>query len=155
MNSEEMAVEQYKMYCNHKEAFVDRSFRTNKFYLILVLAIVITLFLLKDYTFVYNLSSTLIFSLIGMCICIMWWINVDSYSFLIKIKLSKVVEELEKNLAVKPYSMEYEAIKDYRKNKKAFMFSDMQKVLALLLMLLFLVLFITEIIPMLTCCPIK
>jgi len=31
-----------------------------------------------------------------MATCILWWINVDSYNFLIKIKFSKVLDELEK-----------------------------------------------------------
>lgn len=144
MNTEEMILQQYKLYTDQKEKFTDRSFVTNKFYLVLILAIILTMYLTKDYTFVYGLSSMLIFSVAGMAICILWWINVDSYNFLIKIKFSKVIEALEKKLPVQPYTEEFATITDLRKNKREFLFADIQKGLALLVFILFLCLFSYE-----------
>lgn len=141
MNSDEIIFQQYKLYTEQKERFVDRSFHTNKFYLLLVLGLVLTMFLTKDFSFAYGLSSTLIFSAAGMAICVLWWINMDSYNFLIKVKLGKVIEEIEKSLPVKPYTQEFVAIKDLRKSKREFLFADMQKVLAIIVLLLFFVLF--------------
>lgn len=141
MNSDEIMFQQYKLYTEQKERFVDRSFHTNKFYLLLVLALILTMFLTKDFSFAYGLSSTLIFSAAGMAICVLWWINMDSYNFLIKVKLGKVIEEIEKNLPTKPYTQEFVAIKDLRKNKREFLFADMQKILAIIVLLLFFVLF--------------
>ena len=34
----------------------------------------------------------------GICICVLWWMNVDSYNTLIKIKYANVIEEIEKKL---------------------------------------------------------
>lgn len=146
MNTEEILFQQYKMYSEQKEKFVDRSFNTNKFYLLLVLAIILTMYLTKECTFVYGLSSILIFSGIGMAICTMWWINVDSYNLLIKVKLAKVLEEIEKRLPAQPYAQEFAAIKDYKKNKREFLFADIQKAVVILLFLLFFFLFSYEVV---------
>jgi hypothetical protein len=102
------------------------------------------MFLTKDLSFVHNISSILIFSAAGMAICIMWWINVDSYNFLIKVKLKHVLEEIEKRFPVQPYSQEIAAIRDLRKNKREFLFADIQKSLATIFLLLFFVLFSNE-----------
>lgn len=145
MNSEEIMFQQYKLYAEQKEKFVDRNFCTNKFYLLLVLTIILIMYLTKDFSFIYGLSSTLIFSAAGMAICILWWINVDSYNLLIKVKLSKVLEEIEKKLPVQLYAQEFAAIKDLRKNKREFMFADIQKALSIIVFLLFFFLFSYEI----------
>lgn len=144
MNSEEILFQQYKLYSQQKEEFINRSFATNKFYLFLILGLILTMFLTKDYSFVYGLSSSLIFSGAGMAICALWWINVDAYNFLIKVKLSKVLEEIEKQLPVQPYTLEFSAIKDFRKNKREFLFADIQKSLAMFVFLLFFFLFVHE-----------
>lgn len=144
MNSEEILFQQYKLYTEQKEKFVDRSFNSNKFYLLLILALILTMYLTKDYSFIYGLSSILVFSAIGITICFLWWINVDSYNLLIKIKLSKVIEEIEKKLPIQPYTQEFLAIKDFKKNKREFLFADIQKLLAIILLLLFSLLFIYE-----------
>lgn len=145
MNSDEILFQQYKLYTEQKEHFVDRSFLTNKFYLVLNLGLILIMFLIKDFTFAYGLTSTLIFSAAGMTICILWWMNMDSYNFLIKVKLGKVIEEMEKSLPAKPFTDEFVGIKDLRKNKREFLFADTQKALAILVLLLFFVLFANEI----------
>jgi len=149
MNNDEILFQQYKLYTEQKERFVDRSFHTNKFYLILILVLIFVMYIMKNFSFGYGLSATLIFSIAGMAICILWWINMDSYNFLIKVKLSKVIEEIETQLPVKPYTQEFIAIKDLRKNKRMFLFADMQKTLAVSALLLFFVLMVNELIPLL------
>lgn len=145
MNTEEMFLKQYQIYSEQKDKFVDRSFASNKFFFLTLLVVILTMFLTKDYSFVFGLTSTLIFSAIGMGICLSWWINVDSYNFLIKVKLSNVLEELEKKLPAKPYTMEIEAINNFKKDKREFLFADTQKGVAVAMLLLFLVLFLNEI----------
>jgi len=148
MNLEEIKFQQYKLYTEQKEKFIDRSFHTNKFYLLSIIGLILTMFLTKDYSFSYGLSSTLVFSVAGFAICILWWVNVDSYNFLIKVKLGKVIEEIEKTLPVQPYTQEFIAIKDFRKNKKEFLFADIQKSLATAALLLFFILAANEILAM-------
>lgn len=149
MNLDEIVLQQYKMYSEQKEKFVDRSFHTNKFYLLLILALIVTMCFTKDYSFVYGLSATFILSVAGLAICVLWWINVDSYNLLIKIKLSKVLQEIEKRLPAQPYTQEFLAIRDFRKNKREFLFADIQKGLAILFLLFFFVLAANELLIML------
>lgn len=145
MNTEEILLQQYNIYTNQKENFVERSFFTNKFYLVLLLLLILTMYLTKDCSFIYGITSTLVFSAAGMIICTLWWINVDSYNFLIKVKLSKVIEEIEKRLPIQPYTREFEIITDLSKRKREFLFADIQKGLAVLAFLLFLFLFSYEV----------
>lgn len=144
MSTEEIIFQQYKLYSEQKEEFINRSFTTNKFYLFLILALLVTMFLTKGLTFVYGMTSSMIFSGAGMAICTLWWINVDSYNFLIKIKFAKVLDEIEKQLPVQPYTKEFEAIREYKKNKREFLFADIQKALAIFVFLMFFVLFVHE-----------
>jgi len=146
MSSEDLIVQQYKIYSEQKEKFIDRSFVTNKFYLLLILALVWVICLTKDVSFVFGITATLMFSAAGIAICLLWWINVDSYNFLIKVKLANVLQELEKQLPAKPYTMEFAGITDLRKHKKEFLFADIQKALAILILLMFLLLFINELV---------
>jgi hypothetical protein len=148
MTQDEILFQQYKLYTEQKEQFANRSFYTNKFYLTLILLLILVMFLTKDLTFNYGLSSILIFSIAGMALCTLWWINVDSYNFLLKVKLSKVVEDIEKRLPYQPYTQEFLAIKELRKNKKAFVFADVQKLLATGVLLLFFVLALSEIVTL-------
>lgn len=147
MDNQNLILEQYKMYTEQKEKFTDRNFTTNKFYIILNLILLLTVFLTKN-LYVGKVSASCLFCLSGFVSCILWWINIDSYNCLIKIKLSKVIEELEKQLPTQPYGMEFKAIKDYRTNKKEFFFSDIQKIFSVILLLTFFICLLVETIPM-------
>ena len=148
MQHEEMILEEYKIYSQMKERFIDRNFATNKFYLLVILGILLIILFTKDFSFAYGFSSTLIFTAIGMLVCVMWWINVDSYNFLIRIKLREVLEEIEKQLPISPNKMEIEAITSLKKGKREFLFADIQKLIATVLFILLLLLFGYEILLM-------
>ena len=147
MNREDLIFEQYRLYSEQKEKFIDRSFMTNKFYMVIVLAMFLLTFLSKGMAF-GKFTAPTIFALAGIISCALWWLNMDSYNCLIKIKFSKVLEEIEKQLPMQPYNMEYRAIRDFRKNKKMFLFSDMQKIFAIVLFLVFFILLLMEVIPL-------
>ena len=117
MNREDLIFEQYRLYSEQKEKFIDRSFMTNKFYLVVVLVLVLLTFMSKGYAF-GKFTAPTIFAVAGIISCALWWLNMDTYNCLIKIKFSKVLEEMEKQLPMQPYNMEYRAIRDFRKNKK-------------------------------------
>ena len=93
-----------------------------------------------------RISATLLFSLIGISVCALWWMNVDSYNTLIKIKFANVLEVIEEKLPVKPFTDEYKGIEEFR-NKKIFMFSDIQKIIALVGALFFFAVFVSEFSP--------
>jgi len=143
-----LIMQQYKLYSEQKDAFIQRSFGVNRFYMCTVIILLLLVNLSKNVIFVYAVSLPFIFSIVGLGICALWWMNMDSYNLLIKIKFSKVLEEIEKQLPVQPYTMEHNAIKEYRENKKEFLFSDMQKIFAIVMFIAFFVALIDELIPM-------
>ena len=148
MQQEDMIIEEYKIYSQIKERFIDRNFATNKFYLLVLIGLLLIILFTKDFSFSYGFSATIIFAAIGMLICMMWWINVDSYNFLIRIKLREVLEEIEKQLPIKPNKMEIEAITSFKKGKREFLFADIQKLIATIMFIIFVLLFGYEIILM-------
>ena len=150
MNSDELIIEQYKTYSHHKEKFIDRSFMTNKFYNVLILLLFVLVFLMKDYSICKIFSAGFIFSCAGIVTSILWWINMDSYNFLIKIKMSKALEEIEKSLPTQPYTMEFAAVRSSKRRKQTFLFTDMQKIFAVLSLLMFVTLGFATLIPAIT-----
>lgn len=148
LTKEEMVLEQYKVYSEQKEKFVARNFATNRFYFIAFVALVYLTIYTGTVVFMNLISASLLFSAVGALVCVLWCMNIDSYNLLIKVKYKKVLEDMENYLPVKPYTQEREGIEEYRSKKKAFLFSDMQKTLAVLGLIFFFALFICEAAPL-------
>ncbi|MBR3890414.1 hypothetical protein IKJ53_07850 [bacterium] len=148
MENSNLVFEQYKLYSEQKENFITRSFGVNRFYL----GVVILLVLLAPFTrttfIIGDLSLSAILCVVGMCTSVLWWMNMDAYNMLIKIKFSKVLEVIERQLPVQPYADEYKGIQDYRNNKKMFLFSDVQKIFAVIVFIIFFATFLQEIAPL-------
>ena len=134
-----LILEQYRIYSEAKEAFTTRNFQTNRFYLIVSLVLFLLLYVF--YALTPSLMPLIVGAIIGMSVCVMWWLNLDSYQFLIKIKYAKVLEEIENLLPTNPYKKEFEAFCEAKKNKRAVVFSDFQKLLVIVLFCVFFVIF--------------
>jgi hypothetical protein len=147
MDNQELIFQQYKRYSEQKESFITRSFGINRFYLCLSIVLLFLTFFTKNAFFAYGIPFSTLIALIGIGSTILWWMNMDSYNMLIKIKFSKVLEQIEKQLPVQPYADEYKGIEEFRTNKKMFLFSDMQKTFAVLIFLMFFIAFIESIVP--------
>ena len=146
MDRDELIFQEYRMYAEQKENFIDRNFRTNRFYMISFVAVILMMIYTNNIVFMEKISATLLFSLIGVSVCALWWMNVDSYNMLIKIKFANVLEVIEEKLPVKPFTDEYKGIEEFR-NKKMFMFSDIQKIIAVIGALFFFAVFVSEFTP--------
>ena len=146
MDREELIFQEYKLYAEQKENFIDRNFQTNKFYMISFVAIIFAMIFTNNVVFMEKISAIMLFSLLGVSLCALWWMNVDSYNTLIKIKYSNVIEKLEEKLPIKPFTDEYKGIEEFR-NKKIFMFSDIQKIIAVIGALFFFAVFVSEFSP--------
>ena len=101
MDRDELIFQEYKLYAEQKENFIDRNFQTNKFYMVSFVAIIFAMIYTGNVVFMSKISATLVFSLIGISVCALWWMNVDAYNILIKIKFANVLETLEEKLPVK------------------------------------------------------
>jgi len=128
-------LEEYRIYSEAKEKFIDRQFSTNRFYLIVNLVIMITAYILATLTPQYQ--PVVVLCTIGVAITVMWWMNIDSYQVLIKVKYSKVLEYLETKLPEQPYSMEYSEYKQMKKRNNLIVFGDVQKFLAVAIAILY------------------
>ena len=147
MDRDELILREYKMYSEQKENFIDRNFNTNRFYMASIFVLIIALIYTGNVIFLNKISATLVFSLMGTAVCTLWWMNVDSYNTLIKVKFANVLEKIEEKLPVKPFTDEYKGIEDFR-NNKVFMFSDIQKLIAVTAALFFFAVFVSEITPL-------
>ncbi|MCQ2738887.1 MAG: hypothetical protein MJ237_01525 [bacterium] len=146
MDRDELILSEYRLYVEQKDNFTDRNFATNRFYMFAFLAVIFSLIFTGNIVFMEHVSATLLFSIIGIFVCVLWWVNVDAYNMLIKIKFSSVIEKIEEKLPVKPFSDEYQGIEEFRK-KKVFMFSDIQKIIAIFGALFFFAIFVSEVTP--------
>ena len=146
MDREELIFNEYKSYCEQKEKFIDRNFRTNKFYMTAVFVLIFAMIYTGNVVFLNKISATLVFALFGISVSALWFMNVDSYNTLIKIKFANVIEKIEEKLPVKPFTEEYKGIEEFR-DKKVFMFSDIQKLIAVIGALFFFAVFVSEASP--------
>ena len=151
MDRDELIFKEYKLYTEQKENFIDRNFATNKFYMASFVVIIIAMIFTGNVVFMEHISATLLFAFLGVAVCALWWMNVDSYNTLIKIKFANVIEAIEEKLPVKPFTDEYKGIEEFR-NKKIFMFSDIQKFIAVIGALFFFAVFVSEISPIVVSC---
>ena len=111
-----MIFQEYKLYAEQKENFIDRNFQTNKFYMVSFVAIIFAMIFTGNVVFMSKISATLVFSLIGISVCALWWMNVDAYNTLIKVKYANVLEALEEKLPVKPFTDEFKG-KTFRRSQ--------------------------------------
>lgn len=146
MDRDELIFREYELYTKQKDAFIDRNFSTNRFYMIAFLVVIFSMIFTANVVFMERLSATFVFSLMGIGVCALWWMNVDSYNTLIKVKFANVIEKIEEKFPVKPFTDEYEGIQEFR-NKKVFVFSDIQKVIAVIGGLFFFAVFVSEASP--------
>lgn len=137
MDEKHLILEQYRIYNEMKESFINRSFMINRFYMIISGVFLFGLIFAKMFAFdQYFLLLGL--ELFGIASCVMWISNQDAYSSIIKIKYNSVIEKLEEDLPKAPNKAEYKELTDQRSNKKVILVKDIQKWFAILLMLVFL-----------------
>lgn len=147
MDRDYIVFQEYKMYTEQKENFIDRNFRTNKFYMVAIVALIFAMIYTNNVLFLNKITATLVFAFFGIAISSLWWMNVDSYNTLIKVKYADVIEKIEEKLPVCPFTEEHKGIDEFR-NKKIFMFSDIQKLIASISALFFFAVLVSEISPL-------
>lgn len=147
MNEELIKLEQYRIYTESKDRFIDRSFKTNRYYFIIILVAGLILSLSKVSQLESLLGFELFLTFVGLCTSLLWYINQDSYAYLIKIKYAKVIEEIEKELPLKPNQLEYSAAQENKKEKNVIRFTEVQKFVALALFFFFCIYFLYSLVP--------
>jgi hypothetical protein len=113
-------LEQYKLYVEMMDKVTERRGQTNVFYISLLSGLLALLSLLvgKD----NNLFSgdrnilLLILAILGICLCYVWYTNINSYKQLNSLKF-KVIQEMESHLPFCCYKREWEILSENKKNK--------------------------------------
>ena len=137
MDEKQLILEQYRIYNEMKERFIERSFGVNRFLMVLTAIFLFTTILIKMFVpTAYPMLLALEF--FGIASCIMWISNQDAYSSIIKIKYNSVIEKLEEDLPKAPNKDEYKELTDRRSKKRVILVKDIQKWFAIFLMLVFL-----------------
>ncbi|MBD2180885.1 RipA family octameric membrane protein [Aerosakkonema funiforme] len=111
-------LEQYKMYVEMMDRITERRGKMNTFYVSLLSILLALLSLLAD-TNKKLFSGTgetllLVSSLLGLILCYVWYININSYKQLNKIKF-KIIHEMEQYLPFACYKQEWQ-MPDAQKN---------------------------------------
>ncbi len=130
-----LILEQYRIYSDAKERFIDRQFSTNKFYLTVNIIILLLAYVLNILTPQFH--ATLVLAVIGIAITIMWTMSIDTYQTLVKVKYAKVLEFIETKLPEQPYHKEFEEYAAMKKKKNLIVFGDMQKMLSWAILLVY------------------
>ncbi len=137
MDEKHLVLEQYRIYNEMKESFINRSFLVNRFFIILT-TIFFFMMIITKMVFPDAYPLLLGLEIFGMAVCIMWISNQDAYATIIKIKYNAVIEKLEEDLPKAPNKDEYKELTDKRSKKRVILVKDIQKWFAIFLMLIFL-----------------
>lgn len=135
-------VEQYKLYVELMDRTSARRNQTNKFYLTLLSAIFIftsaidRVEILKDENFVF----VSIF-LLGIGICFLWFLNIQSYKQLNKLRF-KVIEKMEKKMPFQCFSEEWQIRDDYTQYNYNLL-TNVERIAPVAISILFIVLLIS------------
>ena len=137
MDDKYILLEQYRIYNEAKDRFIDRTFLVNRFYIIFSAVLFISMIAIKS-VFVDAYALLLGIELFGIAVSFSCVSNQDAYTSIIKLKYHIVIEGIERQLPASPNKDEYEKLCELRSDKKIVLLKDIQKWFAIILMLLFL-----------------
>lgn len=136
MDDRQVILEQYRIYNEAKERFIDRAFMINRFFILLVGVLFLVLLATKTF-FSLGYGFSVASEILGIALCIMWFSNQDSYSAIIKIKYNKVLENMESMLPFSPIKNEYEELCKQHNHRRMITFKDVQKWFAVIMTMIF------------------
>ena len=135
-------IEQYKLYVEMMDRISSRRSTIGNYYLSLVVGIIgiLSMIIEKKY-FANNNMVIYIIGILGLIICIIWFINILSYKQINSLKF-KVIEEMENDLPYQCYTREWEILKSGSNKFRYTRLSFIERIVPLFLSLLFLFLII-------------
>jgi hypothetical protein len=102
-------IEQYKIYVEMADRISARRVDTNKLYISLVSALLalVPFLLNQNMAPMFQKFALLLLAVVGISLCSVWIININSYRQLNSLKF-KVIQEMEKELPFPSYTREWE-----------------------------------------------
>ena len=113
-------LEQYKMFVEMADRVSARRGQANTFYISLLSALLALLSLIIDKDLFTGPSSILLFftSIVGLALCLGWYVNIQSYKQLNGLKF-EVINEMELSLPFPCYKREWDIREEKIRNKEA------------------------------------
>lgn len=119
-NFQEYLLEQYKVYVEMMDKVTERRGQLNKFYITLLSSLLaLPSFLLNKDNALFSGDTTIVLlgiAFLGVCLCYVWFVNINSYKQLNSLKF-KVIDEMESLLPFACYRREWEILNGDVKNK--------------------------------------
>ncbi|MCI4666528.1 MAG: hypothetical protein MRZ79_00100 [Bacteroidia bacterium] len=113
-----MLLDQYKLFVATAEKVSDRRNNANKFYISLLSGILgIIAFILKLENGLDEHINHLIFivsGLLGIILCFVWIVNLQSYKQLNEAKFNAAINKMEEELPFQPFSEEYKYLEEQK-----------------------------------------
>ncbi len=147
MDEKQQLMDLYKEFMYTKENFVNRSFATNKFYIIAVTLCLFALAAIKEYGNSTGSVLVVAIAIAGFAFSFLLWANQDAYTYLLKIKFGNVIDKMEEAFCFKPCVEEKTALVENAQKKRNYVFTDIQKTFALATMVIFTAAFFWDIVP--------
>jgi len=135
-------LEQYKLYIEMTDRISNRRDQMNKFYMSLLSGIVVIFSIVIESNIFsdFRIMGFIVFSVLGLSLCLLWNINLDSHRRLNAGKF-KVIHEIEQNLPFLCYEREWEIIGKGEKDKRYFPFTKIEQYIPLILAIPYILLF--------------
>jgi len=136
-------LEQYKLYVEMADRVSDRRERTNRFYISLLSLFLALLSIIFGRNILGEFQTVvfLIISVLGLVLCILWYVNIRSYRQLNSGKF-KVIHEMEQYLPFNCYDKEWEILKKGKESETYLQLTSVEEYVPILLAVINLLLFI-------------
>lgn len=116
-NRDSVLIEQYKIYVELTDRVSSRRVDASKFYVSVLTALLVVIPFAVDQNTPTNLRRPmfLILGLLGLALCLLWMLNIRSYSQLNRLKFS-IITQMEKQLPFPCYQKEWQLLGQEGKN---------------------------------------
>ncbi len=112
IDSSQQLFEQYKFYVELTDRISQRRGQTNTFFLSIISSFIALIGFVSPFiNKIYLESSIGLISILGIILCFTWYININSYKQLTKLKFT-VIQEIEQELYFPCYTREWQLLKE-------------------------------------------
>ena len=127
-------IEQYKIYVEMADRISSRRFQTNRFYVTLLSGLLALLSLVVTRNAFSSVLSVVFVAvgILGIALCILWYINIHSYRQLNSGKF-QVIHEMEQHLPFPAYEREWELLGGGKDGKKYRQLTKVEQYVAFIL----------------------
>ena len=129
MNEKEMILSQWQTCVEMANSVSQRRDLTNNIFITINLALIAAVSSKFDFKSIFVLTA-------GIALCILWKVFINNYKYLNKVKF-EVIQELEMNLPVKPYTEEWGKLNKLKESKEYRDGTKLESILPILFVIIY------------------